>query len=280
MLSLLKSPTIGILICSVFLLSFCTPVQPGGAFRDATHPTESMASGDHPLNGTQWRLISHGHPEDLQASTTDNPPKISFHQNTLDGDTGCNNYGSGYRTSEASLSLEELFWTEMECLDPGLMQQEAAFLALLNSIESYQLDGNTLLLSSPDGILRFEPIVSAVERALVRRLWRLGTIVEQKGSEVIAERVDERFLITAWFEDRRIGGQTGCNTFSAPYETNGEGLNLSTGPMEMTAAGCIDEESASLEQRFTAALQKAEKYRIDGDQLTIIFPNGELVFVA
>jgi heat shock protein HslJ len=135
------------------------------------------------------------------------------------------------------------------------------------------------MLSGPDGILRFTPIVSPTERALVRQLWRLEKIVEQKGTDVIVERVEERFLITAWFEDRRIGGQTGCNHYSASYKINGELLNLA-GPMEMTAAGCIDEESASLEARFTTALQAAETYRIQDDQLTIIFPDGKLIFIA
>jgi heat shock protein HslJ len=279
-MSFLKKPAIGFLIWGLFLLGSCVPVQPEGSVREDTPPSEGTAKEKNLLNGTQWQLVAYGNPDDLRSATAANLPKLTFHQSTLDGSTGCNNYGSAYLTSGDSLSLDALYWTEMECLGPELMQQEAAYLALLGSIETYQLEDDSLILSSPDGILHFAPIVSAPERALVRKLWRLETIVEAAVTDVIPKRIEERFLITAWFEDRRIGGQTGCNHYSAPYEITGELLDLSSGPMEMTAAGCIDEESARLEQRFTTALVAAETYRINGDRLTITFPGGELIFVA
>ena len=278
-MSLSKGPVLGICSCLIFLLSYCTPIQPLGSVDVGSSPSEGPALDKNLLIGTQWQLVAYGNPKEPQSAATANQPTLTFHQNTLDGSTGCNNYGSDYQYDGETLSLAKLFWTEKECQSASLMKQEAVYLSLLGSVERYQLDGKTLMLSSPDGVLRFAPIVSPAERGLIRQLWRLEKIVEQQGTDVILDRVEERFLITAWFEDRRIGGQTGCNHYSAPYEINGELLNLS-GPMEMTAAGCSDEESASLEERFTTALRAAETYRIQGDRLTITFPGGELIFVA
>jgi heat shock protein HslJ len=278
-MSLSKVPALGICFCLIFSLSYCTPVQPQGSIGIGSSPSEGPALDKNLLNGTQWQLVAYGNPNEPQAAAAANQPTLTFHQNTLEGSTGCNNYGSDYQYDGDTLSLDKLFWTEMECQSEALMKQEAAYLSLLGSVERYQLDGETLMLSSPDGVLRFAPIVSPAERALVRQLWRLEKIVEKEGTDVIVERVEERFLITAWFEDRRVGGQTGCNHYNASYEINGELLNLS-GPMEMTAAGCVDEESASLEQHFITALQAAETYRIQDDRLTITFPDGELTFIA
>jgi heat shock protein HslJ len=53
---------------------------------------------------------------------------LRFGEASIEGAVGCNTYGGSYKASDESLTLSDLYWTEMACLGPkGIMEQEHAY---------------------------------------------------------------------------------------------------------------------------------------------------------
>ena len=127
------------------LLAACATAQP-------TQPPREGAA----LTGTEWALTS------LNGDTLVEGTQItlSFSDGTLEGSAGCNTYGGSYAATEGSLSLSDLYWTEMACLEPeGILDQELAYLNTLNTVASYRADAYRLELYDEAGTLTlvFEP---------------------------------------------------------------------------------------------------------------------------
>jgi heat shock protein HslJ len=69
----------------------------------------------------------------------------AFSQDQVSGSGGCNTYSGPYRVDEDSLRIGPLTTSQMLCSDPeGIMEQERAFLADLQSAASYTLEAGQL----------------------------------------------------------------------------------------------------------------------------------------
>jgi heat shock protein HslJ len=70
---------------------------------------------------------------------------LEFSDDQISGSAGCNHYGGSYRAGEDSLTVSDLFWTEMGCLEPeGILDQENAYLNALDTVASYRVDAGRL----------------------------------------------------------------------------------------------------------------------------------------
>ena len=69
-------------------------------------------------------------------------------------------------------------------------------------------------------------------------------------------------------------GSTGCNSFSGPYETAGETINI--GPLITTLAGCNNPAVQPQEGRFLITLETAETFAISGGTLELANASGEI----
>ncbi len=72
--------------------------------------------------------------------------------------------------------------------------------------------------------------------------------------------------MTALFQDGTLSGSSGCNTYSATYQINGNNLVISS-PVA-TEMACA-EEIMTQESEYLANLMAAQSYRVKGDQLKI-----------
>ena len=73
---------------------------------------------------------------------------------TLSGNSGCNTYSGGYKVNGDQITIGPLASTMMACSDPvGVMEQEAQYLAALQSAATYQIEGNVLQLRTKDDAL-------------------------------------------------------------------------------------------------------------------------------
>ncbi|MFC2029222.1 META domain-containing protein [Chloroflexota bacterium] len=98
-------------------------------------------SGADSLRDTAWDLTS------LTGSDLIPGTKITleFVGDEISGTAGCNHYGGTYETSGDSLTLVDLYATEMGCLEPqGILEQEATYLSALRSAAGYQIEGDRL----------------------------------------------------------------------------------------------------------------------------------------
>lgn len=105
------------------------------------------------LDGSSWALRSY---RDDQGEMVDVLPRSTttalFQADVVTGIAGCNNYNASYQTDRNKLSFGPAAITRKMCsTPPGIMQQENAFLAALNSTASYKLSGNSLEMMDSRG---------------------------------------------------------------------------------------------------------------------------------
>jgi len=105
--------------------------------------------------------------------------------------------------------------------------------------------------------------------------------LEQYGEKGNLNDVIEGSTVTATFDSQedRLQGSAGCNHYFGGYEVNKEKLSISQiGSTEMY---CMDPEGVmDQEQDFLQILQKAESYRVYGNELRIDCGDSELVFIS
>jgi len=65
---------------------------------------------------------------------------------TINGTAGCNSYNGAYITSGSNgITIGPLATTLMYCGEPGVMDQETAYLTLLRTVSSYEVTGEGIL---------------------------------------------------------------------------------------------------------------------------------------
>lgn len=83
----------------------------------------------------------------------------------FDGDTGCNAGGGAYLADDdGSLELLHFAWTEMACLEPGVMAVEQAFQDAMATVHDFRLaEPARLVLEFDGGEMVFEALVEEAE---------------------------------------------------------------------------------------------------------------------
>ena len=109
-----------------------------------------------PLAGTAWRLDAYRETRPIEGTTI----TLVFKDGEAGGSAGCNAYGGQYEVGRSGISFDQLFATEMYCLDPeGVMQQELEYLEHLAAAERFEVrDGQLLIYFSEHDALTFAPL--------------------------------------------------------------------------------------------------------------------------
>ena len=112
-------------------------------------------TGRDPLKGTNWELYSIGRHAPISGSKT----TISFENGQVSGLGGCNRYGGDYHINGNTISIDNLYGTEMACLSPeGVMGQEQDFLQTLGDAQRFKITEGQLQIYGPNGeTLTFVP---------------------------------------------------------------------------------------------------------------------------
>jgi heat shock protein HslJ len=84
--------------------------------------------------------------------------------------------------------------------------------------------------------------------------------------------------LTLTFENGMVRGSSGCNTFRAPYTSNGN--RLSIGPAATTRMACGGEGVMEQERQFLAALKTAQTWTAESGTLDVHRADGERVLMA
>jgi heat shock protein HslJ len=102
-----------------------------------------------------------------------------------------------------------------------------------------------------------------------------------EGPTWVLQRTLLRTEITAIFEEGKVTGSAGCNTYNGTYTVT-VGVNedeISIGPLATTRMAC-QQNIMDQETRYLSALEAAESYTIEDTTLTIYFPGGALIYEA
>ena len=156
----------------------------------------------------------------------------------------------------------------------GAMYAEAAFLEALKDVTRYRLRGNVLtLFAGRTAILKFEgtPLPEdqsgdgssmSVSVSITDRKWILDAIT----GESVSLPENPAFIVFDG-EQKRAGGNSACNNFGGSYTARDGKFSLSRPVSTMRA--CIEDGRSKVERGFLDALQKADRYYISGDKLTL-----------
>jgi heat shock protein HslJ len=104
------------------------------------------------LEGTSWVLESMAGTPVLEGVGV----TVSFTGSEVSGSGGCNLYGGTYELEGEAISIgEQLASTLRACLEEGRMEQESAYLGALASAERVKIEGETLVIETAAGPLRY-----------------------------------------------------------------------------------------------------------------------------
>src|SRR5690554_6655152 len=167
------------------------------------------------LQGNIWQLVSY---RDANGAMVDVLPDteitLEFGSDEVGGSGGCNAYGGGYTADGLSLEIGEIVATLIFCASEERMEQEAAYLAALNSAASYRIADNQLeLLDSADEVLL---VFDVLEPAPLVGVWWIMTAYNNGSGEVVSTLAGTE--VSARFDaEGRVGGSAGCNSYGAEY---------------------------------------------------------------
>ncbi len=201
---------------------------------------------------------------------------------SLSGSAGCNNYVTSFTLDGQNIAINgAIAVTSMACADQGVMDQEAAYLAVLPNAATYTVEGDTLELRDATGALLagYTAVSSAAAPAttLVGPEWRVNTF--NNGNQAAVGLLAGTEITMMFGEDGKVQGSAGCNRYFGGYTLNGDALTV--GALATTRAFCPEPEGImEQETQFLMALQSAATFTIQNGSLDIRTADGAIAVLA
>lgn len=105
-----------------------------------------------PLSGTRWDVVNYNDGSAIVTLLPGTAATMDFNAGRLTGSSGCNTYQTGYTVNGNAISIDAPAATGIFCAEPaGVMDQEARFLAALQSATAFRITGNQLELTTAGG---------------------------------------------------------------------------------------------------------------------------------
>jgi heat shock protein HslJ len=226
------------------------------------NPTDAEPAS---FEGVPWVLVSGLDVPGVDQAT----PSAAFADGTVGGSTGCNRYTGPYTVDGDSLELGTIATTQMACPPPA-DAVERAYVAALQRVAGWQVEGDELLLKDSDGavLLRYD-------RASPVGSWEATAFLQ---GDAIASPIVGTAITATFGDDGTLAGSAGCNTYRATYTTSGGEIDIS--PPAATKKACAEPEGVmEQEAAYLAALPSAVRYRVDGGSLELLAADGTFVVV-
>jgi heat shock protein HslJ len=230
-------------------------------------------SGNLPLENTLWTLVAMNGVRNtigLVPTTALFDPGTGSGQGSVGGVAMCNNYNGGYTVEEDKLAVSELSSTMIRCPET-VMQAEATYLEVLGAAQTYQVFGETLIITSEKGMLTYV----ANRAPLEGTNWRLTAMgpVASPQAPVAGADFTAQFMRQPGVPSGLIVGGTGCNDYNAVYAASLTEIKVNT-PSRTNSTACAAGLPAQ-EMQYYQALNAASSYRILGNTLQIFYGDGQ-----
>jgi heat shock protein HslJ len=238
------------------------------------------ASKSAPLSGTTWQLTMYNNGSEALVSTLEGTQITALFGEgaVLSGSAGCNNYHASYAVVDDALTIDAPATTRMMCAEPaGVMEQETAYLALLQSAATYTIlageleiadsEGNTLLtyaVQAASSEAAMPPVDEAgTAPAIIGAPWQWVATAYNNDTKNVP--VTPGNYVMELLPDGQIAVQADCNRATGTYSLDGSRISITIGAMTLAACG-----PESLGDRFVQDLNAAESYLMDGEDLIIV----------
>jgi len=208
------------------------------------------------LSGSSWEVIAYNNGKQAVTSVlAGSSITANFGgDGTLSGNGGCNNYNGTYSVTARQIKIGPLASTRMFCADPeGVMDQEALYLAALETADTYQVEGTQLELRTKDGALAVQaaaaiPDTASSSDSIQNVVWQWLSVTNQSTGEVTNVPNPENYTIS-FNADGTLDGKADCNNFTGTYSQENGGIIITLGAS--TKAYCGD---TSLDQQYLTLL--------------------------
>ena len=213
-------------------------------------PTPTAAPETPPLAGTNWRILSMND-QPLEEGAT--AVMIFANETGILGFSGCNLFTSSYIVMDTQISISPVPTSARVC-DEKTKALEEAVLLVLNSTSNFERQGQTLMLTNPDGSRRatleqMEPF------PLEGTSWVLSAYNDGQGALVTVTESSEISIDFA--EGGQLSGFSGCNNYNASYEVDQHSIVI--GPVASTLMACDQPEGVmEQESNYLRALENAQ----------------------
>ena len=224
------------------------------------------------IEGPTWRLSTIGSSKPDTAGQTGRPVTARFEAGRVDGFSGCNQFFGGYTIDGERIRFAPLAGTMMACSPPAMALEKAVQGALAGTVR-YAIDGDRLTLTPAAGAaLAFQAEPAPTLAGVV---WHVTGF--NNGRDAVVGPLTGTDL-TLSFGDGMVRGHAGCNSFRAPYTSDGE--RMTVGPANTTRKACAGEGVMQQEREFLAALATATKWSVRGGMLDVHRADGQRVLNA
>ena len=275
------------LMALAILAVACTPTggEPESIAADPTQPaadeaaiadeerTEEMAQMR--LDGVRWVLVSYMNAagETVDALADREATAEFAADGQMGGNASCNQYFAGYTVDGDSLTIGQAGSTMMACMPEEVMQQEADFLAALQSAATFAIDGEQLQIMNGDGAtaLTFHASQPA---SLTGTTWTATSA--NNGREAVSSLIAGTTITAVFAEDGKLTGSAGCNNYMTSYTLDGQ--NITIQPPATTRKLCPEPEGImEQETAFVTMLPQAATYTVSGNALELRTADGALI---
>jgi heat shock protein HslJ len=241
------------LCAGFFILAACTP-------------TASQQGGEDNLTGQGWNLSLL---MDKELVTGSSITALFTSAGKVGGSSGCNQYSGAYKTSGSKIEITSPLASTMMACAQALMDQESAYLKALGEIQTFNVTGDTLILSGADNkrLLVFK----AQSQDLAGTSWEV--IGYNNGKQAVTSVLAGTTLTAEFGKNGSLSGNSGCNTYNGTYTVTGDQIKI--GPLATTRMAC-PQEIMDQETQYLAALQTAATYRVEGTGLDLRTQEGAL----
>ncbi|WP_265581507.1 META domain-containing protein [Methanofollis aquaemaris] len=264
-------PLLGVaaVLAACLLAAGCTGQTPDGTDNETVQGID--------LNGTAWDLVSYAQNGSMKNTLEGTTVSLEFGENnTAGGSAGCNHYSASYTLNGKTITFGPAISTQMYCMKPGVMEQESAYLRLLDTVKSYEVRDETLTFFDENGaaVLVFAKHLPPEPEPLVGTDWELRWYHDK---EAIVSVISGTTITAVFDEDGKVAGSAGCNRYFASYTVNGTEMTI--GPAGSTLMACIDEDVMKQESTYLGLLSTVKTFAIEGETLTFFDENGTKILV-
>ena len=228
----------------------------------AKSPPASPGTSGPTLEGTGWALQQLAVDATLTEVPSDVAATLYLQDGQASGDAGCNTFSGDYSIDGDALTFGPMMSTMMIC-EGEKASTEAAYLAGFPFVASYSLDGDALSLLDGSG----DPVMTyaAVAAQPIAGSWVVTSYNSNRSD--MAPPITGSLLTAVFGADGTIEGNAGCNQFSGPYTTDGDGIAI--GPMASTLVACASSELQDQEAQYLALLMASNTWSLDGGVLEL-----------
>lgn len=221
---------------------------------------------DVPRPDGDWQLV------DGVQTPVDFPITMSIVGTEVLGRAACNSYFGTVIVNGSTVGFGELGATDMGC-QQAVMEAEAAFLANLSTVDSFEYRGDRLILKGGGNDLVFDPIQPVPTAELLNTTWVLETLIEGEAATSVAGEPATLLLAP----DGTLTASTGCRTLTGRWLESGGVVVVP----ELSADGDCPDELWKQDSLVVTVVGDEFRAEIDGDMLTLTSMGGDgLVYRA